>query len=86
MIPPAMVLLFKIVFGSPWHFVVPYDFKEFSVNFQEELCWDVDGFTLDVWIASGVMEFFTVSILEHGRLQISYFSVALINYKDQDNL
>lgn len=48
MTPPTMVLLFKIVFGSPWHFVVPYDFKEFSVNFQEELCWDVDGFALDV--------------------------------------
>ena len=42
-IPPAVLLLLKIVFAILFFFSFPDEFEKCSSHVFEELCWDFDG-------------------------------------------
>jgi hypothetical protein len=42
-IPPTVLLLFRIVFSYPGLFVILYEAEICTFNFCKELCWYFDG-------------------------------------------
>ena len=58
------------VFFYPDFFVIPDKFENSSFYLYEELSWNFEGYTLNVYITSGKMAIFALLILrihEHGR-------------------
>ena len=45
--PPEVLLLYRIVFGYPGFFALPYEVEYHSFEVFEDFCWDFDGYCVE---------------------------------------
>jgi hypothetical protein len=65
-IPPAVLLLLRIVFAILTFFTFPDEFENCAFCVFEELCWDFDGDCIAFdWIV--IFTMLSLPIHEHGR-------------------